>query len=65
MGFVKVHWHKPNKGRFGVSDFKMKDNPKVERNGNTEEAGTLEVLISLPDKKTQVRNSLLGWISVA
>jgi len=42
----------------------MKDNPKVERNGSTEEASTLEVLISLPDKKTQVRNSLLGCIFV-
>jgi len=35
----------------------MKDNAKVESNGSTEEAGTLEVLVSLPDKKIQVRNS--------
>ena len=41
---------------------KMKDNPKVENNGSTEEAGTLEVLVSLPDKKLQVRNSLQGCI---
>lgn len=33
----------------------MKDNPKVESNGGTGDAGTLEVLVSLSDKKINVR----------
>ena len=46
----------------------MKDNPKVESNQDgTEEASTLEVLVSLPDKKIQVRKSfeVLGFILTA
>ena len=37
----------------------MKDNPKVECNGGTEEEqSSLEVLVSLPDKNVKVSKSL-------